>query len=70
MKWCKSRFPEVPPGWPAQYQIGSALPGNLVDEGKLVVLFLDEENQEIASRAPKCGKRRKAGTQRSGQEGS
>src|SRR6266699_1928381 len=54
--WCKSRFPDIPPGWPAQYQIGTTLPGHLVDEGKLV-LFLDEE---IASRAPKCGKRRKA----------
>jgi hypothetical protein len=58
--WCKSRFAEIPPGWPAQYQIGRALPGHPVDEGKLV-LFLDEE---IASRAPKRGKRRKAETQR------
>ncbi|KAK4095792.1 DDE-domain-containing protein, partial [Parathielavia hyrcaniae] len=65
MEWCKSRFPEIPPGWPAQYQIGKALPGHLVDEGKLV-LFLDEE---IASRAPKRGKRRKAETQRLKTEG-
>ncbi|KAK4097976.1 hypothetical protein N658DRAFT_254330 [Parathielavia hyrcaniae] len=40
--------------------MGRALPGHLVDEGKLV-LFLDEE---IAPRAPKRGKRRKAETQR------
>jgi lipopolysaccharide export system protein LptC len=40
--------------------MGRALPGHLVDEGKLV-LFLDEE---IASRAPKRGRRRKAETQR------
>ena len=40
--------------------MGSALPGHLVDEGKLV-LFLDEE---ITSRAPKCGKRRTAETHR------
>lgn len=40
--------------------MGRALPGYLVDEGKLV-LFLDEE---IASRAPKRGKRRKAETER------
>ncbi|KAL2141917.1 hypothetical protein VTI28DRAFT_1802 [Corynascus sepedonium] len=42
------------------YQLGRALPGHLVDEGKLV-LFLDEE---IASRPYKCGKRRKAEAQR------
>jgi hypothetical protein len=51
-EWCKSRFPEIPPGWPAQYHIGKSLPGHLVDEGKLV-LFLDEE---IAFRAPNHGK--------------
>lgn len=45
--------------------MGRALPGHLVDEGKLV-LFLDEE---IASRAPKRGKRRKAETERVKAEG-
>ncbi|KAK3305138.1 uncharacterized protein B0T15DRAFT_574550 [Chaetomium strumarium] len=60
---CKTYGPkqaEWMPGWPGQYQIGRTLPGHPVDEGKLV-LFLDEE---IASPAPKRGKRRKAETRR------
>jgi hypothetical protein len=51
--WCATRYPPVPPGWSAWAPWdGSPLPGDLVDEGKLL-LFMTA----IAKRAPRAGKR-------------
>ena len=52
-EWCAARYPPVPPGWSAWVPWdGSPLPGDLVDEGKLL-LFMTA----IAKRAPRTGKR-------------
>jgi hypothetical protein len=51
--WCAARYPPIPPGWSAWAPWdGSPLPGDLVDEGKLL-LFMTV----IAKRAPRTGKR-------------
>ena len=64
--WCAARYPPLPPGWSAWAPWdGSSLPGDLVDEGKLL-LFMTA----MAKRAPRTGKRltaeqkRRAATQR------
>lgn len=58
--WCATRYPPVPPGWSAWVPWdGSPLPGDLVDEGKLL-LFMTA----IAKRAPRAGKRLAAEQQR------
>lgn len=55
--WCIDKaFPAIAPDWPKQFNQGGVLPGDLVDEGKLV-WFLDEK---VVSRAPKTGARVKA----------
>ncbi|KAH6649273.1 hypothetical protein F5144DRAFT_552512 [Chaetomium tenue] len=46
--WCEPHFREIPPDFPARYQIGEALPDHLVDDGRLM-LFFDEQ---IGSRRP------------------
>ena len=52
-EWCAARYPPVPPGWSAWAPWdGSPLPGDLVDEGKLL-LFMTI----VAKRAPRRGKR-------------
>lgn len=53
--WCEQNWPAIPTGWPPQDPIpsGQQLPGDLVDEGKLL-LFMKEA---VVSRAPRKGKR-------------
>src|ERR1041385_4217636 len=52
-EWCAARYPPVPAGWSAWVPWdGSPLPGDLVDEGKLL-LFMTA----ITKRAPHTGKR-------------
>ena len=53
--WCSSRYPPVPDEWPPREEWPSTafMPGNLVDEGKLV-LFM---KTCVLNRAPKKGKR-------------
>lgn len=53
--WCEQNWPAIPAGWPPQDPIpsGQQLPGDLVDEGKLL-LFMKEA---VVSRAPRKGKR-------------
>lgn len=51
--WCKTHWPPVPAGWsPADWPQNRPLPGNLVDEGKLLHFI-----QHQAERAPKKGKK-------------
>ena len=51
--WCAARYPPLPSGWSAWAPWdGSPLPGDLVDEGKLL-LFMTA----MAKRAPRTGKR-------------
>ena len=52
--WCAQHYPPVPAGWQGANVVwdGQDLPGDLVDEGKLL-LFMTE----IAERAPRAGKR-------------
>jgi hypothetical protein len=51
--WCATRYPPIPPGWSAWVPWdGAPLPGDLVDEGKLL-LFVTA----VVKRAPRTGKR-------------
>ncbi|KAM4064247.1 centromere DNA-binding protein complex CBF3 subunit [Hirsutella rhossiliensis] len=52
-EWCQANWPAIPDVWPASVPQGQQLPGDLVDEGKLL-LFMKEV---VASRPPKKGKR-------------
>ena len=52
-EWCAAQYPPIPPSWSAWVPWdGSPLPGDLVDEGKLL-LFMTM----IAKRTPCSGKR-------------
>lgn len=54
--WCASNWPPIPEDWADRklsWPPGQQLPGDLVDEGKLL-LFMKEE---VVSRAPKKGAR-------------
>ena len=51
--WCRVNWPSIPAVWPAPMPPGQQLPGDLVDEGKLL-LFMKEV---VVSRPPKRGKR-------------
>lgn len=51
--WCAARYPLLPPAWSAWAPWdGSPLPGDLVDEGKLLLFMM-----AVAKRAPRTGKR-------------
>lgn len=52
-QWCAAHFPPLPDSWPDSYRPGQTLPGDLVDEGKLLLFMRDE----VVNRAPKTGKR-------------
>jgi hypothetical protein len=52
-EWCASHYPPVPQGWSAWVPWdGSPLPGDLVDEGKLLMFVT-----ALTKRAPRTGKR-------------
>ncbi|KJZ68275.1 hypothetical protein HIM_12334 [Hirsutella minnesotensis 3608] len=51
--WCQVNWPAIPKVWPAPVPQGQQLPGDLVDEGKLL-LFMKEV---VMSRPPRKGKR-------------
>jgi len=52
--WCQRNYPPIPPTWSpfATPWDGNTLPGDLVDEGKML-LFITE----VANRSPRSGKR-------------
>ncbi|KJZ69953.1 hypothetical protein HIM_10661 [Hirsutella minnesotensis 3608] len=52
-QWCRVNWPAIPKVWPAPVPQGQQLPGDLVDEGKLL-LFMKEA---VVSRPPRKGKR-------------
>lgn len=52
-EWCRANWPAIPEAWPASVPQGQQLPGDLVDEGKLL-LFMKEV---VVSRPPRKGKR-------------
>ncbi|KJZ68173.1 hypothetical protein HIM_12441 [Hirsutella minnesotensis 3608] len=52
-QWCQVNWPAIPKVWPAPVPQDQQLPGDLVDEGKLL-LFMKEV---VVSRPPRKGKR-------------
>ena len=51
-EWCAEMWPPIPDNWPVPVGPGQQLPGDLVDEGKLL-LFM----KGVAEHAPRTGKR-------------
>ncbi|XP_044716908.1 centromere DNA-binding protein complex CBF3 subunit [Hirsutella rhossiliensis] len=45
-EWCQANWPAIPDVWPASVPQGQQLPGDLVDEGKLL-LFMKETQSTI-----------------------
>lgn len=55
-KWCAKTWPPIPVDWALQmrtWPTGRQLPGDLVDEGKLLLFMA----QEVVDRAPRSGQR-------------
>ncbi|KJZ68132.1 hypothetical protein HIM_12477 [Hirsutella minnesotensis 3608] len=52
-RWCHVSWPAIPKVWPAPVPQGQQLPGDLVDEGKLLLFMKDV----VVSRPPRKGKR-------------
>ncbi|XP_044715192.1 centromere DNA-binding protein complex CBF3 subunit [Hirsutella rhossiliensis] len=48
-EWCQANWPAIPDVWPASVPQGQQLPGDLVDEGKLL-LFMKEEAKRAVKR--------------------
>ncbi|KAM4061072.1 centromere DNA-binding protein complex CBF3 subunit, domain 2 domain-containing protein [Hirsutella rhossiliensis] len=46
-EWCQANWPAIPDVWPASVPQGQQLPGDLVDEGKLL-LFMKEKGKRVA----------------------
>ncbi|KAM4063862.1 centromere DNA-binding protein complex CBF3 subunit [Hirsutella rhossiliensis] len=58
-EWCQANWPAIPDVWPASVPQGQQLPGDLVDEGKLL-LFMKEKTTPRGSGSQEGRERRRA----------
>ncbi|KAM4067701.1 centromere DNA-binding protein complex CBF3 subunit [Hirsutella rhossiliensis] len=49
-EWCQANWPAIPDVWPASVPQGQQLPGDLVDEGKLLLFMKEEAKRAVKNR--------------------